>query len=97
MADQAVQFTQGSGGVYARMGDGPTVGGHATLIPYHLSLDGGLGVDVVRGPVISSSDITTAVEITGAPASGKKIRILDLSVSVAVAMKVRVISMYLRL
>lgn len=91
MADSTLQITPGAGGVYARVAAGPTVDGHATLVPYHLSLDGGSGIEATDGPVISSSDITTAVELTGAPASGKKIRILDLSVSVAVAMKVQVV------
>lgn len=91
MADEAIQFTEGSGGKYARMLTGPTVDGHATVTPYHFSLDGGLGLEVTRGTPISSSDITTAVDLTGAPASGKKIRILDLFVSVAVAMKIQVI------
>lgn len=86
MADQAIQFTQGSGGIYARMAEGPAVGGHNTLVPYHLSQDGGPGLTVSR-QYTTSADMTTAADITAAPSSGLKIVADDILISAAVAME----------
>ena len=34
MTDSTLQITPGAGGVYARVLQGPTVDGHATVVPY---------------------------------------------------------------
>lgn len=86
MADQAIQFSQGAGGLYTRMAEGPTVGGHSTLIPYHQSLDGGPSWTPSR-KYTPSADMTTPADITNAPESGLKIVADDIIVSSNVAME----------
>lgn len=86
MADQAIQFSQGAGGLYTRMAEGPSVGGHSTLIPYHQSLDGGPSWTPSR-KYTTSADMTTAADITNAPDSGLKVVADDILVSSNVAME----------
>ena len=86
MADSTLQITPGAGGVYARVLQSLTVDGHATLIPYHMSLDGGPGWVAIQ-TYTTSTDMTTATAITAAPTSGQKIVIDDILVSTAVAME----------
>lgn len=86
MADSTLQITPGAGGVYARVLQGPTVDDHATLIPYHMSLDGGPGWVAIQ-TYTTSADMTTATALTVAPTSGQKIVIDDILVSTAVAME----------
>lgn len=86
MADQALQIAQGAGGLYVRFVEGPTVGGHPTLIPYHQSLDGGPSWTPSR-KFTTSADMTTAADITDAPDSGLKVVADDILVSSNVAME----------
>ena len=54
MTDNAVQFSEGTGGKYALMETGPTVGGHPTYIPRHIlyspaAITGALATVVTAG------------------------------------------------
>ncbi len=86
MTDEAIQFTEGTGGKYARMLTGPTVDGHNTVIPYHDSLDGGPSWTHSR-KFVASANMTTSADITDAPTSGQKIVADDILISSNVAME----------
>ena len=43
MTDSTLQITPGAGDIYARVLQSLTVDGHATVVPYHMSLDGWSG------------------------------------------------------
>lgn len=86
MVDTTLQITPGAGGIYARAAPGPTVDGHATIVPYHCSLDGGPGYVPAR-TYTTSANMTTAADITAAPTSSQKIVADDILVSSAVAME----------
>lgn len=68
MTDSTLQITPGAGDIYARVLQSLTVDGHTTVVPYHMSLDGGPGW-VATQTYTTSTDMTTATAITAVPTS----------------------------